>query len=81
VEWSSRAACLAAEPELFFPVGATGAALDDISAAKAVCGGCCVLEECRTYALNTRQPFGVWGGLDEQERRERWTEAAPVAVG
>src|SRR3954467_10234896 len=79
VEWSSRAACLAAEPELFFPVGATGAALDDISMAKSVCGRCAVLDGCRPYALATRQPFGVWGGLDEQERRQLWAE--PAAVG
>ena len=37
--------------------------------AKRVCAGCEVVVECRDYALATRQPFGVWGGLDEEERR------------
>lgn len=69
MEWSDRAACLAAEPEQFFPVGAGGAAGWETAAAKAICGGCDVLTQCRDYALETRQPFGVWGGLDEDERR------------
>jgi WhiB family redox-sensing transcriptional regulator len=69
VEWSSRAACLSAEPEVFFPVGTGGVALDEVSAAKRICAVCAVQPECRDYALRTRQPFGVWGGLDEDERR------------
>lgn len=72
MEWSNQAACLSAEPELFFPIGTTGGALDDIGAAKAVCARCGVLSECRDYALRTRQPFGVWGGLDEEERKAVW---------
>jgi WhiB family transcriptional regulator, redox-sensing transcriptional regulator len=81
VEWSSRAACLGAEPELFFPIGTGGAAIDEITAAKAVCATCAVLEDCRDYALRTRQPFGVWGGLDEEQRRALWvTDAAAVLV-
>ncbi|MDQ1685692.1 MAG: WhiB family transcriptional regulator, redox-sensing transcriptional regulator [Frankiaceae bacterium] len=69
MEWSSRAACLSAEPEVFFPVGTGGVALDEVSAAKRICAVCAVQPECRDYALRTRQPFGVWGGLDEEERR------------
>jgi len=72
VEWSNRAACLTAEPEVFFPVGSGGGALDEISAAKAICASCAVLNECRDYALSSRQPFGVWGGLDEEQRRAVW---------
>ena len=70
MEWSDRAACLSAEPEQFFPVGGVAAASWESALAKRVCAGCDVLVECRDYALETRQPFGVWGGLDEQERRE-----------
>lgn len=69
MEWSDRAACLSAEPEQFFPVGGAAAADWETAAAKQVCGHCAVLLECRDYALSTRQPFGVWGGLDEEERR------------
>jgi WhiB family redox-sensing transcriptional regulator len=47
-----------------------------------VCAGCSVLEECRDYALRTRQPYGVWGGLDEEQRRALWRSAGvPVLSG
>lgn len=36
--------------------------------AKAVCRRCPVVEACRAWALATRQPAGVFGGLDEDER-------------
>lgn len=80
MEWSNRAACLGAEPELFFPVGIGGAAIDEVTAAKAVCATCAVLDECREYALRTRQPFGVWGGLDEEQRRARWADDRQPAL-
>jgi WhiB family redox-sensing transcriptional regulator len=37
--------------------------------AKEVCGRCPVMLRCREFALRTREPFGVWGGLAEAERR------------
>ncbi len=36
--------------------------------AKAVCAQCPVRMECLEWAIDTRQPHGVWGGLDEHER-------------
>lgn len=36
--------------------------------AKAVCAGCPIREACLTYALDTRQPYGVWAGLSTAER-------------
>ncbi len=36
--------------------------------AKAVCSGCPVKEACLAYALKTRQPWGVWGGMTAHER-------------
>lgn len=80
MEWSDQAACLSAEPELFFPVGTGDGALDDITTAKAVCARCSVLDNCRSYALRTRQPFGVWGGLDEDERRAMWANRPAAAI-
>ena len=56
-------------PELFFPIGTTGGALDQIDAAKRVCGQCPVTHECLEFALGTNQESGVWGGLTEEERR------------
>ncbi|MFC3983417.1 WhiB family transcriptional regulator [Streptosporangium jomthongense] len=37
--------------------------------AKKVCSSCEVRAACLEYALATRQPYGVWGGLTEHERR------------
>jgi WhiB family redox-sensing transcriptional regulator len=37
--------------------------------AKDICQSCPVLGECREYALQIREPHGVWGGLSENERR------------
>ncbi len=69
VHWRQRAACARVDPELFFPVGTTGPALAQTAAAKAVCGHCPVIGACRGWALATREPSGIWGGLSEQERR------------
>lgn len=69
MDWRSRAACLAADPELFFPVGTTALAAEQAMEAKAVCADCPVRRECLDWALVTKQDHGVWGGLDEFERR------------
>jgi WhiB family redox-sensing transcriptional regulator len=37
--------------------------------AKAVCARCEVRERCLEYALGIRENHGVWGGLNEMERR------------
>jgi WhiB family redox-sensing transcriptional regulator len=37
--------------------------------AKAICARCPAREPCLDYALRTRDPHGVWGGLNEMERR------------
>ena len=57
MDWRDKAACLTADPELFFPVGNTGPAVDQIDKAKAVCARCTVTEMCLQYALETSQDF------------------------
>mgnify|MGYP002753500384 CR=1 FL=1 len=37
---------------------------------------CPVLEECRDHALSTREPYGVWGGMSEEERRAYYERQA-----
>jgi WhiB family redox-sensing transcriptional regulator len=54
---------------LFFPIGTTGLALDQIDAAKQVCTECPVMDQCLEFALATNQEAGVWGGTTEDERR------------
>ncbi len=77
--WRRSAACAELDPRMFFPVGTTGHALDEIAEAKAVCAHCPVRTACLQFALSTNQEFGVWGGKDEDERRSlrrRWRAAA-----
>lgn len=69
MEWRQKAACLDEDPELFFPDGTTGAAFDQIQRAKAVCRRCPVIRECLQWALDHNQEAGIWGGLNEEERR------------
>ena len=68
-DWRHRAVCRDEDPELFFPVGNTGAARGQIAEAKAVCDRCPVTSECLAWALETNQDAGVWGGMSEDERR------------
>jgi WhiB family redox-sensing transcriptional regulator len=69
MDWRDRAACIGEDPELFFPVGTTGQALEQVERAKQVCRRCEVIDECLEWALETNQDAGVWGGLSEEERR------------
>ncbi|MER6128021.1 WhiB family transcriptional regulator [Streptomyces sp. NPDC001795] len=70
MEWLRYAACVGEDPELFFPVGTTGPAIEETAAAKRVCRRCPVTAECLDWALNSGQTAGVWGGTGEQERAE-----------
>ena len=67
--WHRQAACLTVEPELFFPNGTTGEHARQAARAQRVCLACPVRVECLEFALESRQDFGVWGGLTEEERR------------
>ena len=81
--WRGDAACRDTDPDLFFPVGQTGPAIEHIAKAKDVCNSCAVKVECLEYSLMTNQDAGVWGGLTEDERRkirrERRREAREAA--
>jgi len=63
--WTRDAACVAGDPDLFFPVERRDPVVGE---AKRVCASCPVQAECRDYSLATRQEHGIWGGLDEWER-------------
>jgi WhiB family transcriptional regulator, redox-sensing transcriptional regulator len=66
--WRNVAACRDADPELFFPVGATGPALGQIEEAKRICRGCLARAHCLDWALVHAVSAGVWGGTTEGER-------------
>lgn len=68
-DWRPLASCRDLDTNIFFPIGVTGVAVDQIAAAKDICHGCLVRGECLEFALATNQESGVWGGTSEEERR------------
>lgn len=66
-EWRHRALREGLDPDeieaKFFPHPNS-----DGAEAKAICRHCPVAAECLTFALDTRQEFGVWGAMTERER-------------
>jgi WhiB family redox-sensing transcriptional regulator len=64
--WRQYARCLGADPETFYPPPESD---DGAVAAKAICAVCPVREPCLEHAITHREKQGVWGGLDERERR------------
>lgn len=69
-EWQYEGKCREADPTLFFhPEGERGSARRRrAEAAKAICATCPVREMCLQHSLAVREPYGVWGGLSEEER-------------
>ncbi|MGV1004515.1 MAG: WhiB family transcriptional regulator [Candidatus Nanopelagicales bacterium] len=69
-EWQEVGACRGADQDLFFhPQNERGLArLRRDRAAKMVCATCPVRVECADYAIRAREPYGVWGGMTEEER-------------
>ena len=70
--WQRKAACRGPESTLFFAPALPEARADRDAReerAKRICRECSVRGECLEYALRIREPHGIWGGLNEQERR------------
>lgn len=78
--WQMQAACADVDDALFFhPEGERGPRRRSRdAAAKAVCARCPVIQQCREHALAVREPYGVWGGMTEDERLD---ELAARAAG
>ena len=68
-DWRAHAACISADPDLFFPISSGGASRRQERRARAICTGCHVRAECLAFALESGQVHGVWGGLGEEELR------------
>jgi WhiB family redox-sensing transcriptional regulator len=70
--WQADAACRGQDTALFFaPNYFEKRAEKDAREAKVkrICARCPVIEPCLEYALRVREAHGVWGGLNEHERR------------
>jgi WhiB family redox-sensing transcriptional regulator len=67
--WMTEGACHGEDPDLFFPISASDAGIDQIRQATSICDHCRVESDCLLYALNNRIKDGIWGGLTEQQRQ------------
>lgn len=85
--WENEAACIGVDTELFFPPRIKTVYAEMADQAKAYCNGdralkrkpCPVREQCREWAIQTDELFGIFGGMSHRERnallRKRHREA------
>jgi WhiB family transcriptional regulator, redox-sensing transcriptional regulator len=62
--WRDKAACRAADPDLFYPDTSA-----DLARARAICRGCPVWARCLDGAFREGDAWGIRGGLTAYERR------------
>ena len=70
--WQIKAACRGPQAVVFFPptnFERKDEKLDRERRAKGICGTCAVRKPCLDYAVRIREPHGIWGGLNESERK------------
>ena len=69
-EWQLDAACAGMDVSQFYgPDNERGMAVARRERqAKAICARCPVIAECLKQALDTNEPYGVWGGMTADER-------------
>jgi WhiB family transcriptional regulator, redox-sensing transcriptional regulator len=71
--WQVKAACRGPQAAVFFPppqFERKDEKLERETRAKAICAMCAVRQPCLDYAISIREPHGIWGGLNENERRQ-----------
>jgi WhiB family redox-sensing transcriptional regulator len=72
LDWTDAAACRNSEGALFYPADSAERKEDRLEReliAKRICASCGVREECLEAALARHESYGIWGGLNEFERR------------
>ena len=70
--WRAEAACRAVSAVHFFaPAHFERKPEKDAreGAARALCRACPVQKDCLEFALMVQEPHGIWGGMNELERR------------
>jgi WhiB family transcriptional regulator, redox-sensing transcriptional regulator len=78
-DWQRHAACRDMDLEIFFhPDGERDPSRGRrVARAKAICAGCPVVAECRAWAHRVEEPYGIWGGESEDERRAALRRGRP----
>jgi WhiB family transcriptional regulator, redox-sensing transcriptional regulator len=70
--WQLRASCRGPQAVAFFPPPQFERKDEKLvreQRAKEICRTCPVRQPCLEYALRIRETHGIWGGLNEVERR------------
>jgi WhiB family redox-sensing transcriptional regulator len=70
--WQIKAACRGPQAAVFFPpphFERKDEKSERESRAKSICATCAVKRDCLDYAVAIREPHGIWGGLNENERK------------
>ena len=81
--WQIRAACRGPQSIVFFPpthFERKDEKLEREQRAKAICTSCGVKDDCLRYALQIREQHGIWGGLNEAERKTLLAEREAVGA-
>ncbi|CAN5198227.1 N/A [soil metagenome] len=71
--WQVKAACRGPQAAVFFPPShfeRKDEKAEREQRAKSICTSCSVREVCLEYAVRIREPHGIWGGLNEFERKQ-----------
>ena len=71
--WQVKASCRGPQAAVFFPPShfeRKDEKLEREHRAKAICAACPSRRPCLEYAVKIREPHGIWGGLNEAERKQ-----------
>lgn len=77
--WQEKAACRGPQAAVFFPppqFERKDEREEREARAKAICGQCSVRRACLEFAIRIREPHGIWGGLNELERKNQLSNAS-----
>lgn len=71
MDWRQRAACKGMDTNIFFPESNDK---ESVKKARAICGVCPVIQECRAFNDQIEQAEGrkdgIWGGTSKYQRRK-----------
>jgi hypothetical protein len=75
--WNTNAACREHDPDMWFPTDAR-----DVFVPVSICvTQCTVRQSCLDYAIETKQRYGIWGGIPlDGVSAGRLPTAGPVEV-
>ncbi|MFI7455408.1 WhiB family transcriptional regulator [Nonomuraea sp. NPDC049714] len=69
MHWADSGACGSSDPDLFLPLTWDGRPAQHTASARRICMSCPVRLPCLTWAVETGEPDGMWGGTTPDERR------------